>query len=277
MDDNYLEYRFTVVPQQPGSEILIAELGALGFESFLELGDGIKAYIRKREWHADLLEEVVVLRNPDFKISFDYSEIEQVNWNEAWEKNFSPIQLGHHCMVRAPFHEKNEVTYDIVIMPKMSFGTGHHETTHMMLQFLLKNRLSGLTVLDMGCGTGVLAILAAMRGARKVDAIDNDHWSYLNTLENVSRNNQLVIRVEQGDAALLPGRSYDLVLANINRNTLLQDIPSYASTLNPGGTLILSGFLKADLPSISERCAESGLRFQENLQNNDWVSAKYVF
>ena len=277
MEDSFIEYQFNVKPKQPATDILIAELGELGFESFLETNEGVLAYIRKAEWDAKNLEQVTILKNPEFKIAVDSSEIDQQNWNAQWEANFDPIILGHHCAVRAPFHEKPDVLYDIVIAPKMSFGTGHHATTHMMLQFVLKNEMSGKNVLDMGCGTGVLAILAAMRGAALVHAIDMDHWSYQNAVENVKLNDQELIVVKEGKVDLLKNNHYDVILANINRNTLLKDIPAYAEHLKKGGILVLSGFYRGDLPSISEKCASSGLSFQENLENNDWVSAKYVF
>ena len=277
MQESFIEYQFKVQPKQPATDILIAELGELGFESFLETKEGLLAYIKKTDWNSDSLEQVTALQNPQFRIRFESSEIDQQNWNAEWEANFEPIVLGRHCAVRAPFHQKPQVKYDIVIAPKMSFGTGHHETTHMMLQFVLKNNMSGKQVLDMGCGTAVLAILAAMKGATSVHAIDMDHWSYLNALENTKLNGQEHIEVKEGKVEQLAGFQYDVILANINRNTLLNDIPVYAEHLKKGGTLILSGFYRSDLPAISEKCASSGLSFQENLENNDWVSAKYVF
>ena len=277
MDDIFIEYHFKVKPKQPVTDILIAELDELGFESFLETTEGLKAYIKKEEWSADNLRAVSILEHPDFHVDFSQKEINQQNWNKEWEANFKPIQLGHHCAVRAPFHPKPNVKFDIVITPKMSFGTGHHETTHMMLQMILKNPVTGKKVLDMGCGTGVLAILAAMMGAAEVDAVDMDHWSYLNAVENIRLNNQDKIRVREGNVEILGDRKYDMILANINRNTLLEDIPHYVQHLTRSGQLLLSGFYRNDLPMISEKCAQYGLSFQENLQNNDWVSAKYVF
>ena len=277
MQDNFIEYQFSVQPLQPGTDILIAELGELGFESFLETNEGLLAYIKKSEWDSDRLKAVTILNNSDFNIDIKFSEIDQQNWNAEWEANFEPIILGRHCAVRAPFHKKPEVRYDIVIAPKMSFGTGHHETTHMMLQFILKNNMSGKQVLDMGCGTAVLAILAAMKGAAEIHAIDMDHWSFLNAQENVKLNKQDHIKVKEGKVDILGDFQYDVILANINRNTLLNDIPSYGKHLKKGGILVLSGFYRDDLPAISEKCASSGLSFQENLENNDWVSAKYVF
>ena len=277
MQESFIEYQFTVKPKQPATDILIAELGELGFESFLETKEGLLAYIKKSEWDSSSLEQVSALQNSEFNIAFESSEIDQQNWNAEWEANFDPIILGRHCAVRAPFHDRPDVEFDIIIAPKMSFGTGHHETTHMMLQFVLKNEIRGKNVLDMGCGTAVLAILAAMKGASVIHAIDMDHWSYLNALENVKLNKQEHILVKEGKVDLLGDHRYDVILANINRNTLLRDIPVYAKHLNKGGILVLSGFYRDDLPAISEKCASSDLSFQENLENNDWVSAKYVF
>ncbi|WP_431161073.1 50S ribosomal protein L11 methyltransferase [Flagellimonas beolgyonensis] len=272
----YLEFDFKVKPLQPASDILMAELGELGFESFVENEEGLLAYILKSEWKEQTLNDLFVLQHPDFEITWTSKEIEQQNWNAEWEKNFHPIRVGDGCMVRAPFHAKEEVTYDIVIEPKMSFGTGHHETTYMMLQHILNTDFEGKSVLDMGCGTGVLAILAKMKGARSADAIDIDEWCYLNSLENVERNNCADIQVFQGDSSLLKDKKYDIILANINRNILLEDIPIYANSLNKGGALFLSGFYLKDLDAISSKCAAHGLEFEKNLEKNRWVSAKYV-
>ncbi|NNK75033.1 MAG: 50S ribosomal protein L11 methyltransferase, partial [Maribacter sp.] len=181
----YLEYTFTVTPLQPGADILIAELGEAGFESFVEHATGIQAYIQKKDSFSGLLDDVEVLRNTHFTIEYVHKKIAEENWNATWEQNFNPIKVDDQCEVRAPFHEKSNVAYDIVIEPKMSFGTGHHETTHMMLQFILDTDFEGKSVLDMGSGTGVLAILAEMKGAKSVDAIDIDNWCYMNAKENV--------------------------------------------------------------------------------------------
>lgn len=272
----YLEYDFKIVPLQPATDILIAELGELGFESFVENETGLLAYILKSEWEGNTLNDLFVSQNPNFKISWTSKEIEQQNWNAEWEKNFHPIKVGDRCMVRAPFHKPGEVEYDIVIEPKMSFGTGHHETTHMMLEHILANDFEGKSVLDMGCGTGVLAILAKKRGATDVDAIDIDEWCYLNTQENVERNDCPEIKAYQGDSSLLKKKRYDVILANINRNILLEDIPIYADCLAKEGTLFLSGFYLGDLDTISSKCAAHGLEFQKNLEKNNWIAAKYV-
>lgn len=275
MGGNYLEFHFKIEPVQPASEILIAELGYLGFESFVENDDGITAYIPIEEYEEDILAGVHILQSEAFEITYDVTEIERLNWNEEWEKNFSPILVDEKCSVRAPFHPKTDVEFDIVIEPKMSFGTGHHATTHMMIQHILKNDWEDKKVLDMGCGTGVLAILAAMKGASEIDAIDIDNWCYLNTLENIARNGCDHIKVEEGGAELLAGREYDMILANINRNILLRDLPEYEKCLSPNGNLFLSGFYEKDLPVIRKACNKLGLGFVENFQKDDWIAAKF--
>ncbi|WP_298544380.1 50S ribosomal protein L11 methyltransferase [uncultured Aquimarina sp.] len=271
----YIGYYFTIEPLQPATEILIAELGYAGFESFVETEKGVEAFIQKEEWNENILNDIHVLNSAEFEITYISEEIEQVNWNKEWEKNFTPIMVDDICSVRAPFHEKPEVVYDIVIEPKMSFGTGHHETTHMMIQHLLKNNLEGKKVLDMGCGTGVLAILAEMKGAKPIDAIDIDNWCYLNTIENVERNNCKYITAYEGDSSLLVGKQYDVVIANINRNILLKDISIYAGTLTSGGSLFLSGFYKEDLEMITKECAANNLELQESFDRNNWIAANY--
>jgi len=273
----YIEYNFKVEPVQPASDILIAELGEVEFESFVETEEGVQAYIKKEDWHPNILDGLLIFSNPLFTIVYDYSEIEQENWNATWESNFNPIQVGRRCVIRAPFHDKPKVDYDIVIEPKMSFGTGHHETTHMMLQHILDHDFTGKSVLDMGSGTGVLAILAAMKGAGDIDAIDIDNWCYLNAKENVERNNCSHINVYEGTADLLVNQKYDIIIANINRNILLEDIPSYVKCLKKGGILFLSGFYVVDILQISERCEAVGLKFEKNLEKNNWVAVKYVF
>jgi len=272
----YIGYTFDISPRDPGTEILIAELGYAGFESFVENEAGVIAYIQKPEWNSEILNDIYILTNEEFKITFTSEEIEQVNWNKEWEKNFQAIEVDGKCAVRAPFHEKTDVEFDIIIEPKMSFGTGHHETTHMMIQHILKLDVVGKSVLDMGCGTGILAILAEMRGAKTLDAIDIDNWCYLNTVENIERNNCYNINAYEGEASLLAGKKYDVIIANINRNILLKDITTYASCLNDNGTLLLSGFYVEDIPLISEECGKQELKFVENLERNNWVAVKYV-
>ena len=276
MNEVYVGYEFEVTPLQPGVEILIAELGFTGFESFVETEKGVTAYIQKSDWYAGILKDIQILKSDEFKITFSFQEIEQINWNEEWEKNFTPILVDDLCAVRASFHEKKEVLYDIVIEPKMSFGTGHHETTHMMIQHILNNDFKEKSVLDMGCGTGVLAILAEMKGAKPIDAIDYDNWCYVNSLENLKRNNCKEITVIEGDAAILGIKKYDIILANINRNILLNDMATYVSCLKKGGLLFLSGFYNDDIPLIKQVCEKQMLKFQEKLERNKWVSLKFL-
>ncbi|MRT17067.1 50S ribosomal protein L11 methyltransferase [Vitellibacter sp. q18] len=272
---NYIEYIFKIEPLQPGTEILIAELGYAGFESFVETEEGVTAYIQKEVWNGAILDEINIFSSEEFEITLTFSEIEQINWNAEWEKNFDPIEVDGKCTVRAPFHPKKNFEYEIVIEPKMSFGTGHHETTFMMLQFILENDFEEKTVLDMGCGTAVLAILAEMRGAKKLHAIDIDEWCFENSLENIQRNNREHIDVFLGDASLLKGKKYDVIIANINRNILLQDMEAYRNCLTTEGELYLSGFYLEDLPIITECCNNLGFTFVENKEKNKWVAAKF--
>lgn len=277
MSDNiYIGYDFKVEPLQPGSEILIAELGYAGFESFVENDEGIIAYIQKDEWNAAILNEIHILNSDEFKITYTFNEIEQTNWNEEWEKNFNPIFVDDLVTVRAPFHSKPNTKYDLIIEPKMSFGTGHHETTHMMIQHILKNDFQGKSVLDMGCGTGVLAILAEKVGATKIDAIDINNWCYLNSIENVERNACHNISVYEGDVNLLKGKNYDSIIANINRNILVADISQYSKCLNENGTLFLSGFYKEDIPLIEAECNKNMLKLKETIQKGLWISLKFI-
>ncbi len=271
---NYLEFHFEVHPLQPASEILIAELGELGFESFLETETGVLAYIPERDFKG--LDQVNILQNPDIQISWSSRVIAQQNWNATWEKNFHPIKVGNLCLVRAPFHQAEPVDFDIIIEPKMSFGTGHHETTYMMLALLLEDQLGDQSVLDMGCGTGVLAILAEKKGAATVMGVDIDLWSYENAKENVTRNHCNRIQILQGDADDLGETAFDTILANINRNILLEDIPKYHSHLKQPGALLLSGFYLKDLDAISAKCRQYDLKLEKKKQKNDWVAAKYV-
>jgi ribosomal protein L11 methyltransferase len=275
MSNTYLGYHFTVEPKELGSEILVAELGELPFESFVESEFGVTAYIQKQLWTDNILDDLFILNSPQFIISYKIEEIEQVNWNEEWEKNFDPIDVDGLCHVRAPFHPKTAAKFDIIIEPKMSFGTGHHETTHMMIQHLLEMEVAGMKTLDMGCGTAILAILAEMKGAKPIDAIDIDNWCYLNSIENAERNNCSQITVYEGDAALLIDKKYDLIIANINRNILLNDMQQYVDCLNPKGTILFSGFYEEDIPFIDSSCTEKGLYFVKKLQRNNWVSLKY--
>ena len=275
MDSIYIEYQFQIEPLQPATEILIAQLGFVGFESFVENENGVTAYIQKQEWNPSILDSVSVLSSDEFSIQFQQKEIEQTNWNSEWEKNFEPIQVDEKVSVRAPFHENPNLEFDIIIEPKMSIGTGHHETTHMMIQQLLEMDIVNKSVLDMGCGTGILAIFAEMKGAKPIDAIDIDAWCYENSLENVERNQCHDISVYEGDASLLVNKSYDIIIANINRNILMNDMDTYIQSLNENGQILFSGFYKEDIPVLNNKVTSYGLELIKTFERNNWVSLRY--
>lgn len=272
MDKIYIEYQFTISPKEPATEILIAELGNNNFESFVETDNGVIAYIQKEDWNTEILKDIYILNSNEFVISYNQKEITQTNWNSEWEKNFSPIVVDDLVSVRAPFHKNPNLKYDIVIEPKMSFGTGHHETTYMMIQHLLQLNLTNKKVLDMGCGTGILAIFAELKGAKPIDAIDIDNWCYLNSIENVERNNCKEISVYEGDASLLIDKNYDVIIANINRNILLKDISIYSNCLSKNGILLLSGFYKEDIKLINNEAKKNNLSLQIEIERNNWVA-----
>ena len=275
MDNIYIEYNFTVSPKEPASEILIAELGNVGFESFVENEIGVTAYIQKEAYKENILEDIYILNSEEFSIKYTKNEVAQTNWNAEWEKNFTPIKVDDLVSIRAPFHENPNLKYEIVIEPKMSFGTGHHETTHMMVQHLLQLDLENKKVLDMGCGTGILAIFAEMKGAKPIDAIDIDNWCYENSLENVSRNNCKNISVYEGDSSLLINKKYDVIIANINRNILLMDMKVYINCLKENGILLLSGFYQEDIPIIDAEVSKYNLNLDTYIERNNWVALKY--
>ncbi len=267
----YLEFRFTVTPPQPWSEILMAELMECGFDSFTEEHDGILAYIPKERYDEAELKETPLLNHSEVRVEYSFSEMPNINWNEEWEKNFSPINIENQVQIRAEFHEPDGAPYEIIIQPKMSFGTGHHATTYLMIRQMLDMDFQDKYVLDMGCGTSVLAIFAKMRGAADVLAIDIDEWAVENSTENVLRNGTNV-RVKMGDASALGAENFDIILANINRNILISDIPKYVSVLNDGGSLLLSGLCFFDVDDILEVCRENGLTVVRQLQREEWVS-----
>ncbi|MFT4684294.1 MAG: ribosomal protein L11 methyltransferase [Flavobacteriales bacterium] len=232
--------------------------------------------MQKDDWNSSILDEVFVLNSKEFSIEYSQKEIEQTNWNAEWEKNFNPIQVEGLVSIRAPFHDNPNLEYDIVIEPKMSFGTGHHETTHMMVQHLIDLDLENKNALDMGCGTGILAIFAEMKGASPIDAIDIDNWCYQNSIENVERNNCKSISVFEGDSSLLINKKYDLIIANINRNILLADMQTFTNCLNEDGVLLLSGFYEEDIPVIDAEVSKYQLKLEKVIERNNWVALKYV-
>ncbi|MDQ8747953.1 50S ribosomal protein L11 methyltransferase [Elizabethkingia miricola] len=267
----YLEFDFKIEPVEPWNEILMAELIEQGFDSFTENPDGILAYIQAELLNEEELKNQWLLNHDEVKISYSYKEMPNINWNEEWEKNFQPINVEDKVLIRAEFHESQGLEDEIIIQPKMSFGTGHHATTYLMIQQMMDMDFHGKKVLDMGCGTSVLAIYAKKKGASDVLGIDIDEWAVENSRENAERNNT-PMRVELGTADNLGQEKFEIILANINRNILISDIPRYVEVLEPGGSLLLSGLCFFDVDDILQVCNEQNLQLQKKLQREEWVS-----
>ena len=256
------------------ADILTAELGELGFDAFVENEDGFSAYIEEDKYSQQELDEVISRYTEMVPLSYTTKKIERQNWNEEWERNFEPLFIGDKVSVRASFHEKPaNAEYDIVINPKMSFGTGHHETTTLMIENQLTLDHQGKRVLDMGCGTGILAIMAGELGAKEIVAVEIEDWTVENARENAELNGYGSIDVRLGGAETIHGdEPYDIILANINRNVLLDDMPAYVAVLKKEGYLLLSGFYTEDLPMLQERATELGLTYLSHRVKNNWVS-----
>lgn len=276
---NYLEVHFSIKPYEEYiSDVLAEELGEIGFDSFVPTEEGLNAYIIENSFDESKLKSLLADFPFEAAIEYKITKIESKNWNEEWEKHyFEPIVIGNDCVIHSSFHKDvPKAKYDIVIDPKMAFGTGHHETTSLVIGQLLKMDLVGKTVLDMGCGTAVLAILAAMRGARDLVAIDIDTWCTENSIENIAVNKIEGVDVRLGGAELLDGLHFDIILANINRNILLADMEQYAACLSTGGELYMSGFYKEDIPLIEAEANRNGLKLVDYNEKNNWVVVKTV-
>ena len=271
---DYIELTIPVANAEQ-AEILTAWLADYPFDSFTTERTMLKAYIPQQQL-ADCKEEVDALLAEQGIEGARYVSIEAQNWNALWESNFEPVDVDGRIYIRAPFHTKPEGdALDVVIMPKMSFGTGHHATTHLMSATLADLDVRGLNGLDMGSGTGVLAIIAAMQGAAHLDAVDIDEWADENCRENIVTNGVAEhITPILGDVSAIQGRTYDFILANINRNILLADMPHYAATLKAGGTLLMSGILESDIDSITARAEELGMRRVEVRLRNGWAMVR---
>ena len=253
--------------------VLIAFLSQIGYDTFTEDDELLKAFIKADDFDENALIKIL---NP-YSCSYSLNTILNKNWNEEWEKSFQAVVIDNLLSIRAPFHEKIENSeHEIIIEPKMAFGTGHHETTYLMCLMMNKVNCKDKTVLDMGCGTGILAIFASKLGALKITAIDIDVWAYNNSIENINKNNCTNIQILQGDKRIIPDIKYDLILANINLNILITDIVTYSSKLNTGGFLILSGFYEDEIGIINEVCKDNNLISKEYTEKNKWVAAVYI-
>lgn len=270
---DYIELKCVPLKGSHIPDLLIARLAEYGFESFTEDDEVICGYIQSSAFSADIASAVSGPEFQDLISSSSWQTIKDQNWNAVWESAYEPVRIDDRCLIRAPFHHDLEpAEFEIVIEPKMSFGTAHHETTRLMIRYLLETDVKGKSLLDMGSGTGVLAILAVKKGATPVLAVDNDEWAYQNALENV-HNNHTDIEVLLGDASALNGRHFDIILANINRNILLNDIPEYRNCLAVGGTLIMSGFYDTDLPLIEQKAREWSMKLISHNVDHQWTAA----
>lgn len=276
---NYYEYTFKSETPEVVNEVLVAQLADLGFDTFQEVNEDLQAYIAEANYNQELeaaIRDIVEMLQ--IKIEYTKRFIKDENWNAKWESNFEAVHVKN-CMIRASFHTvPANVDYDILINPKMSFGTGHHPTTSMMVEAMLDIDFKGKSVLDMGCGTGVLGILASKLGAQKIVGIDIDSWSFENANENTSINGVLNMEIHLGDANILKNinQSYHIILANINRNIILEDLAVYVKYLKPGGFILMSGFLDVDKEMVLEKGNALGLSFDKELTQNHWQMLQMI-
>lgn len=276
---NYYELVFTVVdPEGFVKDLLIASLSEIGFDTFEDTETGFKAYIQSEQFNEHLVSEQLSDYNDQFTFSYETNLIPHKNWNEVWESNFEPVIVADKLYIRATFHpERSEFPMEIVIDPKMAFGTGHHETTYLMSEFLLQTEVEGKKVLDMGCGSGILAILASKLGAEELLAVDIDPVCVSSSIENAQLNEIDNIKTGLGDIDQVNDSGFDLILANINRNILLNHMSHYAAMLTDDGELIMSGFYETpDLQIIQEEAAKYDLKYISHYTRNNWVAAKFV-
>lgn len=268
----YTEATFLIEPLDPWRDLLIAELGELGYDSFEETSNGVNAYISADRFDRAALHRLEIARQPHVRISHTVHEVEPRNWNAEWERSFQPVEVGMDVRIRADFHPFVPGSkHDIVITPRMAFGTGHHATTRMMVEAMLGLDMRGQHVCDLGCGTAVLAILAERLGAASVEAIDNDPQATANARENIALNGCTRITVRTGDVSLLAPATCGIILANIERNTLMRDMEAMYNALLPGGSLLLSGFVVADRQLMSTAAHNAGLHPEKTLTIGDWT------
>ena len=275
---NYKELIFTVISGEDfHKDLLIDALSHIGFDTFEDMDLGFKAYAPSSNFNQQELDNVLHHFDGMFSFSYDVNLIPQKNWNEVWESNFEPLRINDQCYVRATFHEPHpEYPYEIIIDPKMAFGTGHHQTTTMMMQLMMEENFAGKKVLDMGCGTGILAILASKLGAKEFIAIDNDEVCYESTIENANINNIKNSKAILGSKEVIPDQKFDIILANINRNILLNQLERYSEVLSSNGRVFLSGFYEeTDLDLIKKKAQSLDLTYRCHKKLKDWVAVKF--
>tara|TARA_A200000113_G_scaffold1493_1_gene1493 strand:- start:12 stop:857 length:846 start_codon:yes stop_codon:yes gene_type:complete len=277
MSSIYISINFIVKPVYPGVEILLAELSQLEFEMFEETDLGLVAYIEEHFFLEKKIFDLSIFNSKEFKISFTKKKIKNQNWNKRWESNFDAVEINSSCAVRAPFHEKSNKQFDIIIMPEMSFGTGHHETTQLMMKYILELNISEFMVCDIGCGTGILSILAEMKGAKKIDAVDISKNCCNNTLSNIKLNNCDKIFVHNSDSKILQGKLYDLILSNMTYDKLSKNFKNFSTLINEGGELIISGFFENDLGLINDELISYNFTFINSINKNKWVAARFAY
>ena len=277
-----MDYKKAIINFTPFEEwlrdVLIAQLGEAGYDSFLETETGFEAFIPENQFNEESVNQVVQAFSEGFTYDISFEKNKSQNWNEEWEKNyFKPLLVGNECVIRAPFHtDFPKAKYEIIIEPNMAFGTGNHETTLMMLEYIMEENMEGKNILDIGCGTGILGILASMKGALKITAIDIDEWSFKGAKENAVLNNIGNINVKQGNISLLVNEKFDIILANIQRNVLLDDMSAYSKCLNKDGKIFLSGFYADDINAIKIRAEETGLKDAGFKTKNNWIAHAFV-
>lgn len=274
----YVELSLSLKPTEPWYDLVADELGALGFESFLEQDGKLLAYVQRSDFEEEKLREVEILTRSDLHPQYTWQVVPNENWNKKWEENFQPVDVEGKCLIRASFHEPNpEAEFEIIIEPKMAFGTGHHASTFLMVKAMMEeNRVVGKTVLDMGSGTGVLAILAKMQGSGDTVAVDNNDWADASTRENIRVNGHPEIETILGEIETVQDRSFDVILANINRNVILDQLALYTRMLTPAGSLLVSGFYAYDAALILDEASKQGLRLLGRLEKNDWCQLTFA-
>ena len=264
MSSNYISINFIVKPVNPGAEILLAELSQLEFEMFEETDLGLVAYIEEHLFLEKKIFGLSIFNSKEFKISFTKKKIKNQNWNKRWESNFDAVEINSSCTVRAPFHEKSNKQFDIIIMPEMSFGTGHHETTQLMMKYILELNISELMVCE-------------MKGAKKIDSVDISKNCCNNTLSNIKLNNCDKIFVHNSNSKILKGKLYDLILSNMTYDKLSKNFKNFSTLINEGGELIISGFFENDLGLINDELIRYNFTFLISINKNKWVAARFAY